>query len=716
MIKTYRLPVVAMAQGLSTGTGYTSEYFRTGEEYYENTNYPITIQLAELPNILKNIVPYGGRLHIKAGVESGRTYSDTISGEYNYSPILPGDGGHYPSDAELKQLNESKPYQYEWVGFTELVVKNDILNGIYSNVTDKNYYFTSKYIPVNISTGAITRVRDDRYDFNYHYSYPYTVTYTGYNFIDVEVDNYFTQPRMFESTKAMLENGVLLRSGHNYMRFYSEGAYLDIDYNAGALTTITDGPIGYVDETGAISFSWHTTWSGFPMENVEQTSATLRWKNGTDGEIHEIQLSGAGTSYTMSANTLPQSQDIRWQVTAVTAEGTSTSAWATIQTADAVPTVTAVSPSGTFVDNTREARFAWEYFSETGAPQKAYDLQVYSSGTWQTVKSETTENTYADVVPGTLPAGTVQWRVRGYNQDDIASEWSEPKTAVIIAAPPAPQVIVTSSAPLASVRWTSVGQQAYQVVIGDYDSGLIYGTDKTFASPNYLPDGRTEIKVRVMNAYGYWSPYGSAFVTIANTAPDTAPTLTVEADTDAVLTWTDADADIYGVYRDGVRIARTTELTYTDRAATGRHTYRVRAGVGANYADSESVTVDMATDYPIIALYGGGGWLSLEYTVSSTPQITVSTSADIAFADFNNAVFPIPEKGRHRRRSMALSVGFKDRAEADRFGSLLGELVIYKNQYGHVIVGIMTAHTRTENEFWVSYDTEITEVDPAAYA
>lgn len=642
MIKTYRLPVVAMAQGLSTGTGYTSEYFRMGEEYYENTNYPITIQLAELPNALKNLVPEAGRFHVKMGAKSGSTYSSTISGTYYYSPILPGEE-HYPSDAELKEQAANDMRFYEYVSLTGLSIKNDILNGVFSSVRNTNYRSTKKY-PVNISTGPVTRERDFVYDFKYYYSFPYTITYLDDDFIDIGINTRFSSVTYKEESIATIENGFLLDAGHDYIRFYSEGAYLELDYNAGSLTTITDGPIGYVDETGAISFSWHTTWSGYPIDNVAQTSATLRWKVGADGEVHEIQLSGAGTTYTMPANTLPQSQDIRWQVTAVTAEGTSTSAWSTIQTVDAVPTVTAVSPSGTFVDNTRTARFVWEYSSETGAPQKAYDLQVHSSGAWQTVKSETTENKYADVAPGTLPAGTAQWRVRGYNQDNIASEWSEPKTAVIIAAPSAPQVTVTSSAPLASVRWTSVGQQAYQVVIGDYDSGLVYGTDKTFTSPNYLPDGRTEIKVRVMNAYGYWSPYGSAYVTITNTAPDTAPTLTVEADTDAVLTWTDTDADIYGVYRDGIRIARTTELTYTDRTATGRHTYRVRAGVGANYADSESVTVDMATDYPIIALYEGGGWLSLEYTVSSTPQITTSTSADVTFADFNNAVLPIPER------------------------------------------------------------------------
>ena len=265
--------------------------------------------------------------------------------------------------------------------------------------------------------------------------------------------------------------------------------YLIATYDEGSVTAYADAPGGYVDRTAAAVFSWHTTWSGFPVETLAQTSATLQWKNGSSGTVNSISISGSATSYSMAANTLPESDAIYWRVQTVTADGTATSEWKTIRTTDTPAVATPISPNGTYIDGTKTSRFVWNYQTDSGAAQQGYDLQVKGplDADYTTIKSETTSATYADVPAGTLPGGSIQWRVRAYNQSSVAGEWSAPLTCVVISAPNAPEVWVDSATPRPTVSWSAVGQLGYQVrVEGQYDSGTRFGTEKTFKIPEYL--------------------------------------------------------------------------------------------------------------------------------------------------------------------------------------------------------------------------------------
>ena len=265
--------------------------------------------------------------------------------------------------------------------------------------------------------------------------------------------------------------------------------YLIATYDEGSVTAYADAPGGYVDRTAAAVFSWHTTWSGFPVENLAQTSATLQWKNGSSGTVNSISISGASTSYTMAANTLPESDALYWRVQTVTADGTATSEWKTLRTTDTPAVATPISPDSAYIDGTKTSRFVWNYQTDSGAAQQGYDLQVKGplDADFYTIKSETTSATYADIPAGTLPGGSIQWRVRAYNQSSVAGEWSAPLQAVVISAPNAPEVWVDSATPRPTVSWSAVGQLGYQVrVSGQYDSGTRFGTEKTFKVPEYL--------------------------------------------------------------------------------------------------------------------------------------------------------------------------------------------------------------------------------------
>ena len=499
-------------------------------------------------------------------------------------------------------------------------------------------------------------------------------------------------------------------------KLYSEKSefppYATLTYDEGNQISILDYPKGYVDRTGTINFTWHVTWSGFPIESIAQTSAKLQWKNGESGTIHTINIPGSETAYQMEANTLPQSADIFWSIQATTANGAATSEWTKISTEDSAAVATAVYPNGIFVDGTKTARFAWSHSTEYGTAQTAYDLQINNGGEWTTVQSEQTANQYADIVPGTLAAGQTQWRVRTYNEDNVPGEWSNVLSCVVISSPAAPQVTVTIAAPRPTITWNAVGQQAYQVIAGSYDSGLIYGTEKTYKLPVFLPDGQTNLSVRVMNEYGYWSPYGTATATITNVPGDTI-TLNAEGGRDAVLAWNGIEnAAEYWIFRNGKRIAKTTDTTYTDHYSIGSCTYRVRAAMadGLNYTDSNTTTVSVSVDHPVIKTLDGD-WLDLPYTATQMQQTSSSLSRDVYLMHYNGAAYPVPEVGEFQNRTMSLSVAFADMEIGKILESMIGRIVCMKNQYGDLIIGIFSQIARAKNEFFATYSATIEEVD-----
>lgn len=489
-------------------------------------------------------------------------------------------------------------------------------------------------------------------------------------------------------------------------------------YNEGSVVTELNSPKGFVDRTSSTVFSWSNTYSTFPVGTVTQTSATLRWKQGASGTVHTINISGSSTSYTMAANTLPSSDDIYWQVSTNTSAGSATSAWQKITTIDTIPVTTAISPNGVYIDGSTSIRFTWSHSTETGTAQKKYDIQTSTDGsTWTTISSETTPNQYADISADTFVSGTLHWRVRTYNVDNVAGDWSNELTCIVISNPSAPGVVIDAAVPFAQIRWTASDQQAYEIKTGTTNTGIIYGTDKKYTFPQPLDDGLTTVSVRVMNIYGLWSPWGSATANIVNT-PGTAPTLTADAGEEASLSWTAVSlSSEYWVYRNNTLIARTTELTYIDRTVSGFAVYRVRAIMsdGRNYTDSNIVSVTVTVDHPSVFALDGSAAVDLTYSMSSAPTVTTSLARDISFMQYNNTELPTTEVSPFRSRSVTIAPAFKSASEAAAFESLIGKLVCYRDQYGTNITGVMSAMSKTQTVFFVSYATTITEVDPTDY-
>lgn len=238
-----------------------------------------------------------------------------------------------------------------------------------------------------------------------------------------------------------------------------------------------------------------------------------------------------------------------------------------------------------------------------------------------------------DAPAGTFTSGTHYWRGRTLNGDGVAGDWSGVTPFVVIASPRTPYMEVTSVSPRPVVTWESDEQQAYQVQMGSYDSGLRYGLDHTFQCPEFLPDGQTTIRVRVMNQYNLWSDWANTSITIENKPGFSTPTLTVEQSQDALLSWTEVKSStpISGLtWEIGKTISGTGGLGTSSGFCRSGYFDLDGAALVANGSPSRDADGHAYT--ALIAFYNGSTFLSrpsLSRTGTTPPE--GATRARIVF-------------------------------------------------------------------------------------
>lgn len=448
------------------------------------------------------------------------------------------------------------------------------------------------------------------------------------------------------------------------------------------------------------------TWRARDADNkcapeVEQASAVFRWRSGTNGTIHTIAVSGNTQSVTVPANTFAGTTSIQWQV-AVTANSgvVTTSGWMTISTADATPTAAPLSPVNTVIDGSKDVLFQWHHSISTGTAQSKADLQKSTDGsTWQTLATVTGAARQWTCPAGTLTSSIKYWRVRTYNADGIAGEWSDAAQIVVIAAPTAPSVQIKSTGPRPSISWQTSEQEAYQVELdGKLSGGTHYGTDKTWISPAYLADGSHTVRVRVQNQYGMWSNWGAAALPVTNT-PGASITLTVQASSVADLSWqTTGSYDFYLVYRNGKPIAKLTQTQYTDELSSGNVTYQVRGcyADSSNYGLSSAVTVTITTGQ-YVTLYGiaSGKKVTLKHCGLKNQPVQNAINRDIQYIFMYGSTYPHAERSEFVTKKVGGTVVFLPDEDKAGFDALIGELVCLKTQSGEMVIGYLNETSDT---------------------
>ena len=462
---------------------------------------------------------------------------------------------------------------------------------------------------------------------------------------------------------------------------------------------------GYIDlsQSNIFGFDFEQKADEPSITPLAVKSFTLQLRKHGQTEITSINVTtwaGDAPNVTVPAGTI-SGESIDWRVIAKTnANQTLTSDWMTLSVKDVPPTSWAISPKDVVVDGSKDQIFLWGHASSTGTAQSKTDLQKSTDGsTWQTLATVTGAARQWTCPAGTLTSSVKYWRVRTYNADGIAGEWSDAAQIVVIAAPTAPSIQIKSTGPRPSISWQTSEQEAYQVELdGKLSGGTHYGTDKTWTSPAYLADGSHTVRVRVQNQYGMWSNWGTAALPVTNT-PGAGITLSVQASSVADLNWqTSGSYDFYLVYRNGKPIAKLTQPQYTDELSSGSTTYQVRGcyNDSSNYGLSSAVTETITTGQ-YVTLYGIASEkkVTLKHCGLKNQPVQNAINRDIQYIFMYGSTYPHAERSEFVTKKVGGTAVFLPDEDKAGFDALIGELVCLKTQSGEMVIGYLNETSDT---------------------
>ena len=470
------------------------------------------------------------------------------------------------------------------------------------------------------------------------------------------------------------------------------------------------GPSGgsFADPSSAIRFTWYL-WKSASIavydDAFTQASAVFRWK-AAGGSYTAVNISGSTSEVTIPANTFPPGTTITYYIEATDTDGTTTvTEEYTFSTEDGPAYATPTAPIDSIADGSRPIEFRWNLATDSGTTPTRVELQTSadSGSTWSTLMDEASAVSYYIAPANTFAGGTIQWRVRAYNLDGTAGDWGT-ASFVNIAAPAAPESVVTDGVPFLTVQWQATGQQAFEVFVDGVGHGAQFGTEKTFTLDEPLADGEHLIGVRVQGAFGLWSAAAEQSVTITN-VPGSAVTLNGELGIDASLFWSTAStADDFLIFRDGVRIGHTTATSFVDRLCTGAHEWTVLNRLpDGNYTRSNSVSGTLQTESTVIAAFGSDDWIELRLTENRQTTQTYSYERTHSLRHVSGAVFPVLELAPYEDVSAGFDTAFLTGADAKRFEALRGKVVTIKTRDDTLVVGALTSIRKTVGDFYIVY-------------
>lgn len=323
---------------------------------------------------------------------------------------------------------------------------------------------------------------------------------------------------------------------------WSNGVSFTVQYDAQSQAEPVDTPTsGTINASVDRIFAVVLRSTGAVYAPFTVASATLYWRSGTGGAYTDVAMipDGSRASCEIPAGTFP-SGTIQWYAEATDNTGkTSLTDTYTLSTLSAAVEAVPLSPFNTVESGSGPITFRWFYGSVDGSPQGAAQIQTsYDGEEWTTLTTVTDADARSYTVPkNSFTAGTIYWRTRARTVSGEYGPWSAAVSFVCYAAPLIQGVLV-DQAPFATVTWQTEGQLTYEIDVDGTVYGPYFGAEvRSFTLPEPLEDGLHTAKVRAQNKYGLWSEWSETSFFTQNSGTQ-ALTLSVDADVDAVLTWT----------------------------------------------------------------------------------------------------------------------------------------------------------------------------------
>ena len=473
---------------------------------------------------------------------------------------------------------------------------------------------------------------------------------------------------------------------------------------------------GYVNPFQDKTFNFYMDYVSNVDAQYTIQSGTFSWCDAEDTSTWHTQAF-TGSSVTIPANTFTSGHNYLYKANVVLDDNSTCEIGQyTFMTVDGVPTATPSQPSNVVIHG--ETDFVWNYSNTRGTPQYAYDLQMSndSGSTWETLFSHVvTADTRSASVTG-ITAGTKLWRVRVYNQDDVASEWSETASFICNVPPSAPEITSITGTGRKTIAWEATDQVAFHLVVEDmttgaiiHDSGDVYSSNTQYLINDYLPNGGYTVKVKIINIYGKESPYASAQFT--QSSGTLSPTINVEyneASGQVLITASDAEATGFYLKRNGELIAQFSGGTYFDYFASGPTEYELISVDANDNFGTASGTIDVHVRSARIIRKNGQ---IIDVSERWNGMFTAEMAEERRYQanEFLGASMPSHTFAKMRTKRYTFVFDDKDRLAS----GLLGEVVFYADQFGNGDWVVPVGFTRTDH--WFGGDTsmqlELTEHD-----
>lgn len=512
-----------------------------------------------------------------------------------------------------------------------------------------------------------------------------------------------------------------------YVRLETTGATPSIRYvteNSPGVYSDSSKERPWLDKKSEITFRGKIEFTGASLSSRSVT-IVLRWKAKGENDWNEVSQNKAvydtreNYSFAVPANTFPTGV-IVWGTTVTDETGAEKSSGEyEFTTAEDVPSVNCKYPKDSLFEKA-DTVFEWDYIVAHGSSQYAFELQKSADGSeWTTLVEKTvSEETSTTVPAASLTSGDMYWRVRVYNNDDVASEWSEAAKVLVVAAPASPGIVVVSEAPRFSIRWASSDQQGYEISVDGETVLSRYGTASTYTYSDWLSDGSHTVAVRVQNKYSLWSEWATAALYITNT-PGAAIYIGSKASPAPQLRITSSGYDYYVIYRNGEKIAQIKPsilTTFTDNFANGENKYIVRGGYDAGGNFGESAEASVTAGYDTLTLYDTvtRKRLRLGNAKRQTRETNLTISQNATLTHYSGAQLPTAEVGQQRDRRYQFECAFSAMSESEKaqeLEAMLGHIVCVCDQYGTALVGIASSARLVVSQFLYSYTVSVDEVD-----
>lgn len=503
-------------------------------------------------------------------------------------------------------------------------------------------------------------------------------------------------------------DGVYYLFEYDCIMITAAGGDLSVIPETVKLTIVSDDPDGTFDifiqipddnsfifRNKSNSFHWGLGKIDYIFSDTIQKKAILSIKPET-GNAYNIEIDSKNTHYEFPANYF-QPDNFTWNLS-VTSENNinTTSETYHFTTNDYLSSAKAISPKSIIVDKNKSVVFKWEHNINSGTAQTKAELE-YSDAeiiSWIPLKIVDGESKETTILANTLPAGHLIWRVRTYNMDGVAGNWSQAAEIISRGSSSAPIITSIKAVPKLELEWQSDGQISAEVKIGN-NIYKVYGNSKKFRSPIYLKDGSVEVSVRVLNEFDLWSEWSYEIVEIKNNFTGTIDLTAGIKNYSVVLNWNLAGESTY-IYRNGELIGKTTGFTYTDYECVGKNEYYVMVGsTDGNYAKSLPVNTELLVPLALIKEKDSGEWITLEKKRRSYPSHKINSNMKTTYQFYAGRRLPVAYSPDNLTKSHTFDFSTKSRSLAEKIASLVGKEVVYKDCRGDIVLGVMDKITQT---------------------